>query len=68
MRLLNEITVFWRPYLDYLQAQHPQAQENPELESYRWMLEEFRVSLFAQELKTAYPVSAKRLQQQWKKV
>ncbi|MCX6966826.1 MAG: DUF3418 domain-containing protein [Verrucomicrobia bacterium] len=31
-------------------------------EAYRWLLEEFRVSLFAQELGTAQPVSAQRLQ------
>jgi ATP-dependent helicase HrpA len=31
-------------------------------ESFRWMLEEFRVSLFAQELGTAQPVSVQRLQ------
>ena len=35
---------------------------------YRWMLEEFRVSLFAQQMKTRLPVSAKRLEQQWQKV
>ncbi len=28
-----------------------------------WMIEEYKVSLFAQELKTPYPVSPKRLQQ-----
>lgn len=33
-----------------------------ELENFRWMLEELRVSLFAQALKTPYPVSEKRLQ------
>lgn len=32
---------------------------------YRWMLEELRVSLFAQELKTPMPVSVKRLQKVW---
>jgi ATP-dependent helicase HrpA len=32
---------------------------------FRWMLEELRVSLFAQELKTAMPVSVKRLQKSW---
>ena len=32
-----------------------------EIEGFRWMVEEFKVSLFAPELKTAYPVSAKRL-------
>jgi ATP-dependent helicase HrpA len=32
---------------------------------YRWLCEEFRVSLFAQELRTAVPVSVKRLQELW---
>lgn len=41
---------------------------DPELVMYRWMLEEYRVSLFAQQLGTAVPVSAKRLERQWKKV
>ncbi|MHB8914530.1 MAG: ATP-dependent RNA helicase HrpA [Thiobacillus sp.] len=32
---------------------------------FRWQLEELRISLFAQELKTPYPVSAKRLEKLW---
>ncbi len=36
----------------------------PALRQLRWMLEEFRVSLFAQELRTLIPVSEKRLQEQ----
>ena len=32
---------------------------------FRWLIEELRVSLFAQELKTLVPVSAKRLQKFW---
>jgi ATP-dependent helicase HrpA len=35
------------------------------LEEFRWMLEELRVSLFAQELRTPQPVSAKRLEKVW---
>ena len=35
---------------------------------YRWLLEEFRVSLFAQNLGTREAVSAKRLQEQWQAV
>ncbi|MET3107222.1 ATP-dependent helicase HrpA [Oxalobacteraceae bacterium GrIS 2.11] len=35
------------------------------MQEYRWMLEELRVSLFAQELKTPMPVSVKRLQKVW---
>jgi len=37
----------------------------PELDPFRWAIEELRVSLFAQQLKTAYPVSAKRLDKLW---
>ncbi|MGZ8907907.1 MAG: DUF3418 domain-containing protein, partial [Methylobacter sp.] len=37
----------------------------PEQEPFRWALEEFRVSLFAQQLKTAYPVSVKRMDKAW---
>ncbi len=35
---------------------------------YRKMVEEFRVSLFASELGTAFPISEKRLEQQWRKL
>ena len=38
---------------------------DPRLEEFRWWLEELRVSLFAQELKTPQPVSAKRLEKIW---
>ncbi len=41
---------------------------DPELDLYRWMLEELRVSLFAQELRTAMPISETRLDKQWEKV
>ena len=37
----------------------------PELEQFGWLLEELRVSLFAQELRTPVPVSAKRLARLW---
>ncbi|WP_296891594.1 ATP-dependent RNA helicase HrpA [Thiobacillus sp.] len=35
------------------------------LDDFRWQLEELRISLFAQELKTPFPVSAKRLDKLW---
>ena len=38
---------------------------DPKLLEFRWLLEELRVSLFAQELKTPMPVSVKRLQKVW---
>jgi ATP-dependent helicase HrpA len=41
------------------------ARGDPKMQEYRWLLEELRVSLFAQELRTPMPVSAKRLQKVW---
>jgi ATP-dependent helicase HrpA len=38
---------------------------DPKMQEFRWLLEELRVSLFAQELKTPMPVSVKRLQKVW---
>jgi len=38
---------------------------DPRLEEFRWLLEELRVSLFAQELRTPQPVSVKRLEKAW---
>ena len=38
---------------------------DPRLDEYRWLLEELRVSLFAQELRTPQPVSLKRLDKVW---
>ncbi len=45
-----------------------QATAGASLMNYRWMLEEFRVSLFAQSLGTQTPVSEKRLKALWKQV
>jgi ATP-dependent helicase HrpA len=45
-----------------LRAGHPDSHQTArDLEEFRWMVEEFKVSLFAQELGTAQPVSPKRL-------
>ena len=38
---------------------------DPKMVEYRWLLEELRVSLYAQELRTPMPVSVKRLQKVW---
>jgi ATP-dependent helicase HrpA len=41
------------------------GQPDARLDEYRWLLEELRVSLFAQELRTPQPVSSKRLDKAW---
>jgi len=66
-----ELMVQVKPHWDkvrQLMEQRPELLELlPPFEELRWMIEEFRVSLFAQELKTAVPVSAKRIEKQWAK-
>ncbi|MBK5941526.1 ATP-dependent RNA helicase HrpA [Halochromatium roseum] len=42
--------------------------QDERLDEIRWMLEELRVSLFAQQLGTAYPVSVKRLERRWREL
>ncbi len=55
-----------------LQARQKSAREagreDPRLEEIRWMLEELRVSLFAQPQPTAYPVSVKRIEKRWREL
>src|SRR5205809_7918442 len=65
---LAEISPLWQGYLERSKRHHEQRFHDLELELYRWMIEELRVSLFAQELKTSIPVSVKRLEKQWEKV
>ena len=50
-----QVLPYWRAYLQH------RAAGTTALDELRWLIEEWRVSLFAQELKTAEPVSAKRL-------
>ena len=52
---LLQVLPFWRDYLKH------RAAGSEGLDELRWLIEEWRVSLFAQELKTPEPVSAKRL-------
>ena len=53
------------PYLRQTKDRQAGKNTDPKLVDFRWMLEELRVSLFAQELRTPMPVSAKRLQKVW---
>lgn len=53
-----------RQHFEYYLARYEQGDAEPgKLDEYRWYIEEYRVSQFAQELKTVVSVSGKRLQQ-----
>ena len=62
-RLQSQLEPYEAALLE-LDARADPGRAAPERERLRWMLEEFRVSLFAQELRTLVPVSAKRLDDQ----
>ncbi|MDH3392960.1 MAG: DUF3418 domain-containing protein, partial [Desulfobulbaceae bacterium] len=59
------------PFMDRLNSL-PKKKKSPEQQQleteYRRMLEEFKVSLFAPEIKTAFPISAKRLDKKWQEL
>jgi ATP-dependent helicase HrpA len=48
-------------YRELVEALPPAARSDDEIRHVRWMIEELRVSLFAQNLRTAYPISAERI-------
>jgi ATP-dependent helicase HrpA len=59
-----------RHYQRYLQAGYDlrdSRRQSLAVQHYRWMLEEYRVSCFAQELGTKGPISEQRLDKQWAK-
>jgi ATP-dependent helicase HrpA len=63
---LAELKPFWERLNPYWQGGDEYwLWQDPALQTYRWMLEEFRLSLFAQPMKTCIPVSPKRLEKQW---
>ncbi|SER16039.1 ATP-dependent helicase HrpA [Nitrosomonas sp. Nm51] len=63
-----EIKALWSRYEQYREKHQRLNIDDPNLTEFRWQLEELRVSLFAQELKTPKPVSVKRLERLWEKV
>jgi len=64
----EELYYRWQAYERRREEHEALGIFDPELIHYRWMLEEYRVSLFAQKLGTSLSVSAKRLERQWAKV
>ena len=63
---IQELENMWQEKTDSLIKQGLTVSDD--LAAFRWMIEELRVSLFAQELKTPYPVSVKRLMKEWEGV
>ncbi|WP_448980836.1 DUF3418 domain-containing protein [Neisseria sicca] len=63
---IQELEQMWQEKTDALVKQGLAVSDD--LAAFRWQIEELRVSLFAQELKTPYTVSIKRLLKEWQAI
>ena len=66
--LESEFAPWLARYEQTLKDHQRQHRIDPMLIHYRWMLEEFRIQLFAQKLGTAVSVSAAKLEEQWARI
>ena len=64
----QQVAPHWARWRDAERKLGEFAPANSWLVHYRWMIEEYRVSLFAQQIRTAIPVSEKRLNEAWARV
>ncbi len=65
LKRLAEVVPSWSRYTAFIAMEEKPVYDREALANYRWLVEEFRISLFAQELRTAVPASAKRLDALW---
>lgn len=63
-----ELSTLWAQYKARADKHAQEGKRDEQLTLYRWLLEEYRVSLFAQQLGTKLPISDKRLSKQWSQV
>jgi ATP-dependent helicase HrpA len=64
----GELANLWAQYKARADKHAQEGKRDEQLTLYRWLLEEYRVSLFAQQLGTKVPISDKRLSKQWSQV
>ncbi|HKU86519.1 MAG TPA: ATP-dependent RNA helicase HrpA [Casimicrobiaceae bacterium] len=64
-RYARQVAQWWTHYRERADATARAGPPPPRLVAFRWLLEELRVSLFAQELRTPLPVSLKRVEKAW---
>ncbi|WP_273432714.1 ATP-dependent RNA helicase HrpA [Chitinibacter tainanensis] len=63
-----EINELMQRYTTEIEKWQREGRDTLPLMPFRWMIEELRISLFAQELRTPYPVSVKRLDKIWAEI
>jgi ATP-dependent helicase HrpA len=67
-QLMREMAGIYQQWQERQFLARKKGRTDERLEEIRWMLEELRISLFAQQVKTAYPVSIKRIVRRWKEL
>ena len=61
----SRVSPYWERYREATLGKGTKIANRDALAEYRWMVEEFRVSVFAPEVRAAIPVSEKRLDAKW---
>ena len=61
----SRVAPYWEQYREAILGTGPKIANRDALAEYRWMVEEFRVSVFAPEVRAAIPVSEKSLDAKW---
>jgi ATP-dependent helicase HrpA len=64
-RHAEAVAALWQRYRERAERNRVAGRDEPGLTEFRWLLEELKVSLFAQELRTPFPVSLKRVERAW---
>ncbi len=67
-KLLREMQGGWRRWQQWDDKVRRSGRPDPRIDELRWLFEELRVSLFAQQLGTDGPVSLKRIEKRWKEL
>ena len=62
---MQQLNRYWKRYWAEVETKSKKEIVIPEHDKFRWDLEELRISLFAQQIKTAYPISVKRMDKAW---
>ncbi len=63
---MREMAPLYRKWKERTESARAVGRQDPRLEEIGWLLEELRVSFFAQQLGTAVPISVKRIEARWK--
>ncbi|GAB5495355.1 MAG: ATP-dependent RNA helicase HrpA [Phycisphaerales bacterium] len=64
---LSFVLPHWHRCIDKARSLHELGLHDPQLDTYRWMIEEYRVQLFAQRLGTQGKVNNSTLEEQWRR-